>query len=586
MLVAGLIALAVTVPLSSERMRKRVIATLADRLDSEVELAKLDVRFLPSMHAEGAGLVVRHKGRRDVPPIISVKTFSVDGSLLGLWRKHVAHVDLVGLDIEIPPDHDNPTKPSTNSAEGGGDGKRGGDQKGEGEAKREGNRKGGGAREVVIDDLVSTDARLVIIPREQGKNPKVWDIHHLLMHNVGADQAMPYEATLTNAIPPGEIVTKGGFGPWQSEDPGQTPLDGTFTFDRADLGVFKGISGILSAHGNFGGVLERIDIHGETETPEFTVTVGGHPVPLHTKYHAIVDGTNGNTILERIDGSFLNTSLVAKGAVVGTPGKKGRTVTLDVTMDKARIEDVLLLAVKAQKPMTGALRLKTKLVLPPGERDVVEKLHLDGEFAIDDGGFTNPDVQKKINELSHRGSAKPLEGERQKVTSDFTGRFALNDGVLALPNVTFDVPGAAVQLNGQYALQPETLDFHGNLYMDAKVSQMTTGFKSALLKIIDPLFRKEGRTVIPNQGSGEAVTILPSAWTRSAYFTRTRRKKTRSPISGRRRPRIRACEGCRRGTPPSPSPSTYGIGLRCSYRRGTRRSPQRFTTRADLMPCL
>jgi len=244
-------------------------------------------------------------------------------------------------------------------------------------------------------------------------------------------------------------------------------------------------------------VLERIDIHGETETPQFTVTVGGHPVPLHTKYHAIVDGTNGDTILERIDGSFLNTSLVAKGAVVETPGKKGRTVTLDVTMDKARIEDVLLLAVKAQKPMTGALRLKTKLVLPPGEQDVVEKLHLDGEFAIADGGFTNPDVQKKINELSHRGSAKPLEGEREKVTSDFTGRFALNDGVLALPNLTFDVPGAAVQLNGQYALRPETLDFHGNLIMDAKVSQMVAGYKSVLLKLIDPLFRKEGRTVIP-----------------------------------------------------------------------------------------
>jgi hypothetical protein len=99
--------------------------------------------------------------------------------------------------------------------------------------------------------------------------------------------------------------------------------------------------------------------------------------------------------------------------------------------------------------------------------------------------------------LSHRGSAKPLEGERQKVTSDFAGRFALNDGVLALPDVTFDVPGAAVQLNGQYALRPETLDFHGNLYMDAKVSQMTTGYKAILLKLIDPLFRKEGRTVIP-----------------------------------------------------------------------------------------
>jgi hypothetical protein len=317
------------------------------------------------------------------------------------------------------------------------------------------------------------------------------------MHSVGVSQTMPFEATLTNAIPPGEIGTKGRFGPWQSQDPGETPLDGTFAFGWADLGVFHGISGILSAHGNFGGVLARIDIHGETETPQFTVAVGGHPVPLHTKYHALVDGTNGDTLLERIDGSFLNTSLVAKGAVVETPGKKGRMVTLDVTMDKARLEDVLQLAVKAATPMTGALRLTTKLVLPRGEQDVVEKLQLDGQFAIADGRFTNLDVQQKINELSHRGSGKSLDVERQRVASDFTGRFALRGGVLELPSVTFDVPGAAVQLNGHYALRPETLEFHGNLFLDAKMSETTTGFKSKLLKVVDPLFRKDGRTVIP-----------------------------------------------------------------------------------------
>jgi hypothetical protein len=69
--------------------------------------------------------------------------------------------------------------------------------------------------------------------------------------------------------------------------------------------------------------------------------------------------------------------------------------------------------------------------------------------------------------------------------------------VLELPSVTFDVPGAAVQLNGRYALRPETLEFHGNHFMDAKMSETTTGFKSKLLKVVDPLFRKDGRTVIP-----------------------------------------------------------------------------------------
>jgi len=35
-------------------------------------------------------------------------------------------------------------------------------------------------------------------------------------------------------------------------------LKGAFTFARADLNVFKGIAGTLSARGTFGGSLERI----------------------------------------------------------------------------------------------------------------------------------------------------------------------------------------------------------------------------------------------------------------------------------------------------------------------------------------
>jgi hypothetical protein len=333
----------------------------------------------------------------------------------------------------------------------------------------------------------------------------VWAIHRLRMHGLGVDRAIPYEATLTNAVPPGEIDTTGSFGPWQARAPGRTPLDGKFRFDKADLGVFTGISGILSAHGTFGGTLNRIDIHGETDTPDFTVTAGGHPVPLHATYHAIVDGTNGDTLLDPVNGSFLDTSLVATGGVVGTPGKEGRTVTLDVTMTKARIEDVLTLAVKGPKPpMTSALQLKTNFVLPPGDEDVVKKLRLNGEFTMTGTSFTNPDVQQQINNLSHRSRGKAPGEETQRVTSQFHGTFTLGGGTLTIPRVTFDVPGSLVRLTGTYDLVPETLNFKGTASMDATISQMTTGFNRKLLKVIDPIFAKTGGggTEIPIQISG------------------------------------------------------------------------------------
>jgi hypothetical protein len=88
------------------------------------------------------------------------------------------------------------------------------------------------------------------------------------------------------------------------------------------------------------------------------------------------------------------------------------------------------------------------------------------------------------------------------VSSNFSGQFKMGEGVLALPLVTFDVPGAVVEMTGRYAMVPETIDFSGNLFMDAKISETMTGWKAMLLKVADPLFRKNGRTVIPLKVSG------------------------------------------------------------------------------------
>jgi hypothetical protein len=410
-----------------------------------------------------------------VPPLFSIEAFEIRADLAGLLRNHVAHVRLDGLVITVPPDDES--------------------------AERE--RREGGS-DIVVDELVAADAKLVIVSRDPSRPPKTWAIHELRMETIGAETALPFSATLTNAVPPGEIATTGHFGPWHRTEPGRTPLDGRFTFEEADLGYFKGISGTLSAQGRYGGSLARIEVHGETRTPDFTVSVGGHPVPLETKYHAIVDGTNGDTRLERVDAAFLDTRLVASGGVFDVEGADGREVVLDVVMDDARLEDVLRLAVSSpQPPMTGGLRLNTKFVLPPGDRDVVEKLRLDGAFSIDGGRFTDPGVQSRINELSARARGrKTAEVKARRAESDFSGRFQLADGILKLPQLTFDVPGALVELDGRYALRPGTLDFAGNLYMDAKVSQTVSGYKSVFLKIVDPLFRKNGRTVVPLKISG------------------------------------------------------------------------------------
>ena len=100
---ATTVAVVTRLPITSDRFRAKVVSTLEERLDSEVELEGLTLRIFPRLHAEGIGLSVRHRGRMDVPPLFSAKKFIVDADLIGIWRRRVAHVKVEGLNIQIPP---------------------------------------------------------------------------------------------------------------------------------------------------------------------------------------------------------------------------------------------------------------------------------------------------------------------------------------------------------------------------------------------------------------------------------------------------------------------------------------------------
>ena len=49
-----------------------------------------------------------------------------------------------------------------------------------------------------------------------------------------------------------------------------------------------------------------------------------------------------------------------------------------------------------------------------------------------------------------------------------------------------------MQLEGNYDLNADALDFHGALRLRAKVSQTVTGWKHWLLKPVDPFLSKNG----------------------------------------------------------------------------------------------
>jgi hypothetical protein len=356
---------------------------------------------------------------------------------------------------------------------------------------------------LIVRGLQSERAVLRILRRTPGKAPRVFEIAQLDMTDVGAEHPWPFRANLTNPKPPGRIRTEGTFGPWNDE-PSRTPLEASYRFENADLAVFDGIAGILNSTGSFKGVLERIEVDGETSMPAFALADVGNGVRLDTRFHSIVDGTNGNTLLQPVDATLGATKIRASGGVVERDGEEGRTVELDVVIDDGRLEDVLRLAVKGpQPPMTGVMTLHTKFLLPPGERDAIQKLRLDGTFTVARAEFTKPRVQEKVDAFSTKARGVK-DATPDPVLSNFRGTFRMRDGAIHFSNVTFTMPGARVNVNGRFVMESEALDFRGTVRLDAKLSQLTTGVKSFFLRIIDGLFRHDDITVVPITIGGTA----------------------------------------------------------------------------------
>jgi hypothetical protein len=479
--------------LISHRSREWLQEWMSQEYHSKVELSSFSVTIpFPLVQTEAGDVTLYFHGRRDLPPLIFIRRLTMRTSMWGLLRGSpwISFVHLEGLQINVPPREESG---GTNGASGGAN-----------NALRK-------FRSIRFGEMLSENAVLKILTTKPGKDPLEFDIQQLrLSSSANHDGALAFHALLTNPRPPGQIISDGEFGPWNADTPSETPVSGDYDFENADLSVFPGIAGILSSKGNYRGELDRIEVDGTTETPDFRVAIAGHPVHLSTTFHAFVDGTDGYTYLQPVQARFGQTELTAQGSVEGRKGTKGKAITLEVTATHARIQDLLLLAMKENPSMDGPIRLKTRLSILPGPKPIPQRLNLDGSFELSSVHFTSSAVQQKVDNMSKRSQGKPQEVVKPEdaiktddVASAMKGDFGLQDGILSLHGLNYGIPGTNVELAGTYSLEPETLDLSGRLTMQAKLSQTTTGVKSFLLKFADPIFSRGAKgTIVPIKITG------------------------------------------------------------------------------------
>jgi hypothetical protein len=460
--IGGLATLAFAWPFREDA----VIKEFEDESFSKVSVGTFHRTYFPHPGCVLEQVVFRHSHKSGTPPLITIQSVRIEGSFAGLFQRHVKLIRAEGMRVNIPSLGSEQFETPQRSS-------------------------------VVIDDLVA-DGAIVEVQRADGNPALRFTLHGFTMTDIGGSGPATFKAALSNAEPPGEVTTAGKFGPWNAESVGETPVSGEYYFKDAKLETFPGISGILSSSGKYRGTLEHLQVEGSTDAPAFAVDGSAHETDLQTQFQAEVNAVNGDVALQNVDAHLRQTSIWSQGKVAGEQGHDGKVGSFEFAARDGRIQDLLLLFIRApHAPMTGAVSFRAKVTLPPGDKSFLSKVQLQGDFGIDDGSFTNSTTRRGVFDLSRGASGKKKQDSTEDATdpesvlSDLKGHVVVKDGTANLSDLSFSVPGAVARMNGTYNLVSEKIDLRGTLTTKKEVSKTTHGVKALFLKVLDPFLKNK-----------------------------------------------------------------------------------------------
>lgn len=438
-------------------IQARAVEALRRDFASDVRLQSFDVSFFPRVHATAGGVVI---GNKKTGALIQAATAEAQSSWLP-W--HIRNVTLRGLYLRIPTVRGAATQASQP------------------------------ASNFEIGELAADDAHIDILPANGQEKPVRFELAHLRVKNFNPSRAAEFSASVLSSQPRADIEASGRLGPWNAQYPSLTPLQGAYTMPRCDLASVPGLKGALSSQGQFRGVLQRIEVSGDADASQFSLSVSGRPEPLHATVRATVDASDGSASIDAIEGTLQRSSFRASGRVRNVQDDRTRSILLELSMNPGRIEDVLILGVKSPtSAISGDLRVHGKLEILPGDQDILDRLRLDATFAAANARFSSLDWRERLRSLSRKAEGHPNDAAAGSSVSSMQGDLQVTNGLAQFSSLVFNLEGASARLSGSYQIAGERLDFHGELRMEAKLSQTATGPKAFFLKAADPFFRSKG----------------------------------------------------------------------------------------------
>ena len=444
-------------PLLKSAIQARAVAMLRSEFASDVRFQQFDVSFSPRINIVLRGVLI---GNDTAHPLIQVTTANAESNLLAPW--HIRMLVIDGLSLHIPTaglPAVAPAKP---------------------------------AWTVSIDEMKADHARVEVLPASSDTTPLHFALDNLRVKNFNPSHAAEFSAMVVSSNPSAAIQASGRLGPWNALQPSLTPLQGTFSLSRCDLATLPGLKGTLSSQGRFQGVLRRIEIAGDANAAQFGLSSSGRSEPWHASFQAALDASDGSASIERMTGVLQTSTFTASGVAHEVQDDRRRDIALDFSVPQGRLEDIVPLAVKsAASPVSGEFHVQGKLEILPGEQDILNRLRLDAGFTAPNARFSSLDLRERLRTASRKAEGHPNDAAAGSSIASVQGHVRLDNGVARFSDLAFDLDGASARLNGSYQLANERLDLHGEVTIEAKLSQTATGAKAFFLKAAQPFFRSK-----------------------------------------------------------------------------------------------
>jgi AsmA-like protein len=440
-------------PFAEEAVRRQ----LGDAGSADVSFRSFKAKYFPpGCAAEG----VVFQRTTSSPPLITIQRLTIRSNFFALLHRHVSIIRVEGMRMNW---------------------------------QKEQNKPGSTSPPTVVDRLIADNAVLEV-PDGSAKGLRFM-FHKFEVRNLRGRGQSSFAAELDNPLPHGLLHVSGHFGPWDRTAPARTALDGEYTLEKADLSVFHAVAGMLSSKGRFGGTFDNLAVQGQASTPELTVVSTNHGLPLQADFMARVNGAVGDVFLPRVKAQFGNDDLDVQGSIARSPEGR-RVASLEIHCNHGRIEDTFYPFIHLpQAAVTGAVRFRMHVTIPPGTEKFEKKIGLSSTFDIENARFTHKQTQRKLSKLAQA----PRQTEPDATApASIRGRVSVEDGVARFSELRIEDQDAWANFHGEFRLLDQGVNLHGQLKTATSLAKTTHGIKAIFARVIEPFFKKKPHeTVVP-----------------------------------------------------------------------------------------